>query len=140
MDAEGKPAADAVAALSGAMLPFGGHKGAAIGTMIELLAGVTIGGPTSPGTPEALGNDALEPVHGELVVAFSPEAFEAGRPGDPFARAEMLVAAISAQDARLPSERRFAVRDRALTEGIPLTPAEVGQLDRFLAPGLKAVV
>ncbi len=36
IDAEGAPTTDPVAALGGAMLPFGGHKGSAIGTMIEL--------------------------------------------------------------------------------------------------------
>lgn len=140
LDAEGQPTTDAVAALAGAMLPFGGHKGSAIGTMIELLAGVMIGDLTSPEALEVLGNTALAPVHGELVVAFSPEAFAAGRPGDPFARAERLFAAVSGQRARLPSERRFAARERAVAQGIPLTPAEVEQLDRFLALGLEAVV
>lgn len=140
LDAEGQPTTDAVAALAGAMLPFGGHKGSAIGTMIELLAGVMIGDLTSPEALEVLGNTALAPVHGELVVAFSPEAFAAGRPGDPFARAERLFAAVSGQGARLPSERRFAARERAVAQGISLTPAEVEQLDRFLALGLEAVV
>ncbi|MCA0344354.1 MAG: Ldh family oxidoreductase, partial [Proteobacteria bacterium] len=37
IDADGNPTTDPEAALAGAMLPFGGHKGSAIGTMIELL-------------------------------------------------------------------------------------------------------
>ncbi len=48
VDADGNPTTDPEAALAGAMLPFGGHKGSAIGTMIELLAGIMIGDLTSP--------------------------------------------------------------------------------------------
>lgn len=139
MDAEGQPTTDPVAALAGAMLPFGGHKGSAIATMIELLAGVMIGDLTSPEALEEIGTTTLAPRHGELVLAFSPKAFAAGRPGDPFARAEVLFDAITGQGARLPSERRFAARARAATEGITLSDAEMAQLDRFAALGLDAL-
>jgi LDH2 family malate/lactate/ureidoglycolate dehydrogenase len=121
------------------MLPFGGHKGSAIGTMIELLAGVMIGDLTSPEALAHLGTTALAPTHGELILAFSPAAFAAGRPGDPLARAETLFAAITGQGARLPSARRFAARAVARRDGITLTAAEVDQLDRFLTLGLEAV-
>ncbi|MCT8330752.1 Ldh family oxidoreductase [Albidovulum sediminis] len=139
LDAEGRPTTDPVAALAGAMLPFGGHKGSAIGTMIELLAGVMIGDLTSPEALEHLGTTALAPTHGELILAFSPAAFAAGRPGDPLPRAEVLFQAITGQGARLPSARRFAARALARRDGITLTAAEVDQLDRFLALGLEAV-
>lgn len=139
IDPQGQPTTDPTAALAGAMLSFGGHKGSAIGTMIELLAGVMIGDLTSPEALEALGTTTLAPRHGELVLAFSPTAFAAGRPGDPFARAETLFEAITGQGARLPSERRFAARAKAEAEGIVLTEAEAAQLDRFLALGLDAV-
>ncbi|HRO11745.1 Ldh family oxidoreductase [Amaricoccus sp.] len=139
IDAEGRPTTDPAAALAGAMLPFGGHKGSAIGTMIELLAGAMIGDLTSPEALERLGGTTLAPGHGEILLAFSPEAFAAGRPGDPFARAEGLFEAIVGQGARLPSQRRFAAREKAEAEGISLPAAEVARLDRFLALGLDAV-
>lgn len=139
LDVEGQPTTDPTAALAGAMLPFGGHKGSAIGTMIELLSGVMIGDLTSPEVLDLLGTTTLAPMHGELILALSPEAFAAGRPGDPFARAEALFAAIRAQGARLPSERRFAARARAREDGVVLTEAEVEQLDRFVDLGLDAV-
>ncbi len=139
IDAEGNPTTEPTAALAGAMLPFGGHKGSAIGTMIELLAGIMIGDLTSPEVLDYLGTTTLAPFHGELIIAMSPEAFAAGRPGDPFARAEVLFEAIVGQGARLPSQRRFAARSRADAEGIELTAAEVEQLDRLLALGLDAV-
>ncbi|SET49364.1 Ldh family oxidoreductase [Oceanicella actignis] len=139
IDAEGNPTDDPEAALAGAMLTFGGHKGSAIATMIELLAGVMIGDLTSPEALEALGTTTLAPAHGELILALSPEAFAAGRPGDPFARAEALFAAIKAQGARLPSERRYAARARALAEGVALSADERAALGRFEELGLDAV-
>lgn len=139
IDADGHPTTDPVAALAGAMLPFGGHKGSAIGTMIELLAGIMIGDLTSPEVLEQLGSTTLAPMHGELVLAFSPAAFAKGRPGDPFARAEVLFDAILGQGARLPSQRRYAARAVSRTEGIALSASEFTHLDRLLAEGMDAV-
>ena len=139
IDAEGNPTTEPEAALAGAMLPFGGHKGSAIGTMIELLAGIMIGDLTSPEVLDYLGTTTLAPFHGELIIAMSPEAFSAGRPGDPFARAEMLFEAIVGGGARLPSQRRFAARRIAETDGISLTAAEMEQLDRLSEKGLDAI-
>lgn len=139
VDADGHPTTDPEAALAGAMLTFGGHKGSAISTMIELLAGIMIGDLTSQGALEALGTTALNPTHGELILAFSPQAFAGNRPGDPFTRAESLFDAIAGQGARLPSQRRFAARAKADAEGITLTDAEISQLDRLLKDGLDAV-
>src|SRR5690606_28751566 len=97
IDVEGRATTDPEAALVGAMLPFGGHKGSAISTMIELLAGAMIGDLTSPEVLDFLGTTTLAPFHGELIIAFSPKIFATGRPGDPFARAETLFDAIIGQ-------------------------------------------
>lgn len=139
IDADGQPTTDPVSALAGAMLPFGGHKGSAIGTMIELLGAAMIGDMTSPEALEFLGTTAIAPRHGELVIAMSPERFAAGRPGDPFARAEVLLEAIAGQGARLPSARRYAARRKSVAHGITLTAAEVEKLDLLLERGLDAV-
>ena len=139
VDAAGQPTTDPAEALAGAMLPFGGHKGSAISTMIELLAGIMIGDLTSQEALDFLGTTTLAPFHGELIIALSPEAFAKGRPGDPFARAETLFEAIAGQGARLPSQRRFAARDRSEAEGVALSAAEIEQLDRLEALGLDAV-
>lgn len=139
IDADGQPTTDPEAALAGAMLPFGGHKGSAIGTMIELLAGIMIGDLTSPEVLDYLGTTTLAPMHGELIIALSPETFAAGRPGNPFARAETLFESIVGQGARLPSQRRFAARAKSETEGIVLTAAELEQLDNLLEKGLDAI-
>ncbi|WP_027167541.1 Ldh family oxidoreductase [Mesorhizobium sp. WSM3224] len=139
IDIDGRPTTDPEAALAGAMLSFGGHKGSAIGTMIELLAGIMIGDLTSPEALDLLGTTTLYPSHGELVIAFSPQAFSAGRPGNPLGRAEALFEAIVGQSARLPSQRRFLARATSQRDGISLSAQEIEQLDRFLERGLGGV-
>jgi len=138
IDSEGQPTTDPDRALQGAMLPFGGHKGSAIATMIEILAGAMIGDLTSRGALDYLGTTALFPRHGELILAFDPQRFAAGRSGDPMDHAEVLFSALVGQGARLPSQRRFAARSKALAEGIELSPQELDRLDalqRRGAPG-----
>ncbi len=138
LDKDGAPTTDPEAALAGAMLPFGAHKGSAISTMIELLAGVMIGDLTSPEALEELGTTTLAPKHGELILAFDPERFAAGR-GDPMERAETLFAAIVGQGARLPSQRRFAARAETEEKGIVLNEAEMALLQKLRDQGLDAV-
>lgn len=131
IDAQGAPTTDPAAALEGALLPFGGHKGSAISTMIELLAGAMIGDLNSLEARSALGDMTLLPRHGELILAFDPTRFAGGR-GDPLARGETLLEAIAGQGARLPSQRRFAARQKAVAEGITLTGEEWALLTRLL--------
>lgn len=139
IDRDGAPTTDPTAALAGAMLPFGGHKGSAIGTMIELLGGIMIGDLTSQEALQALGTTTLLPRHGDLVIALSPDAFNAGRAGFSLSRAEALFDAIAGQGARLPSQRRYAARGVTRTSGITLTDAEAAYLDRLSDQGPNAV-
>lgn len=128
---DGRPTTDPAAALAGAMLPFGGHKGSALGTMIELLGACLIGDLTSRACLDRTGSTALSPIHGELLIAFAPEVFARGRDGDPFAQAGSLFGAILGQGARLPSQRRFAARARSLSEGIGLSAESLARLDEL---------
>ncbi len=139
VDARGEPTVDPEAALAGAMLPFGGHKGSAISTMIELLAGSLIGDRSSREALDVLGTTTLIPTHGELILALDPVRMSAGRPGDPLQHAEILFSAILGQGARLPSQRRYLARERTLASGIVLSAEELDQLDRFETLGLDAV-
>lgn len=139
IDATGQPTTDPQLALQGAMLTFGSHKGSAIATMVELLAGVMIGDLTSSGALEALGTTSLNPRHGELVLAFCPEHFGRGRAQDLFARAEILFKAIEDQGARLPSSRRYKAREVSAVSGIHLTKAEDEMLQKFRREGLDAL-
>lgn len=118
LDRDGKPTTDAGAALEGAMLAFGGHKGSALATMIELMAGALIGDMTSAESMAFDGDDKAAPCHGELILAFSPDIMSGGAAEKNAARAETLFAAFAEQGARLPSERRYAARARSLAQGV----------------------
>ena len=140
LDRDGQPTTDPEAALAGSMLSFGGHKGSALATMIELLAGIMIGDLTSAGALDRLGGTtALLPAHGELVLAFDPQRFAAGRAGNPMARAEVLFEAILGQGARLPGQRRFQARARSHSKGIGLSGEEMAHLTKLSESGLDAV-
>ncbi|AXC48623.1 Ldh family oxidoreductase [Paracoccus suum] len=138
VDAEGQPTTDPQAALDGAMLTFGGHKGSAIATMIELLAGAMIGDLNSVEALDWLGTTAVAPKHGELILAFDPARFAGGR-RDPLAAAELILSGIEGQGARLPSGRRRAARVISEAEGITLSAAEIEGLERLARDGLAAV-
>lgn len=123
IDASGAPSTDAATVMQqGAMLTFGEHKGSALSTMIELLAGPLIGDLTSMES-KALddssgGGGGGTPFHGELILAFDPQFFSQGDALADQVRAEQLFAAITDQGARLPSQRRFAARARSLAHGV----------------------
>lgn len=134
LDPEGNPTTDAAQVLAGVMLPFGGHKGSAIATMIELMAGPMIGDRTSLQSGEVgAGHDAA-PCHGELILAFDP-ALLGGR--DHAAAAEEMFSRIAAQGARLPGARRHEIRAQNLHEGIPVERALIERIRNLMqnAPG-----
>lgn len=133
VDAEGQSTTSARAALDGAMLTFGGHKGSALSTMIELMAGPLIGDLTSRESMAFDDGDKAAPMHGELILAFDPAIMGGGDPAANAARAEALFAAFADQDARLPSERRYAARARSLARGVH---APKVLYDQILALGL----
>ena len=120
IDADGNPTTDPEAGLAGALLTFGGHKGSALSAMVELLAGPLIGDMTSA---ESLAHDdgaLASPYGGEMVIAIDPEGILGDAAAGHIARAEALFAAIRAQGARLPSERRFAARRQTLQTGVDI--------------------
>ena len=122
------------------MLTFGAHKGSAISTMIELLAGALIGEFMSKEALDFMGGGDLLPRHGALILALDPTTFAARSGRDPIAEGERLLTAIEGQGARLPSGRRFKAREVALSEGIRLTTAEMEGLERLLAHGVAEAV
>ena len=121
LDALGEPTTDADAALTGAMLTFGGHKGSALATMIELLAGPLIGDVTSAASSTLDAGMGAAPCHGVLIVAFDPVTFLGAQVKAQLAEAETLFAAIEDQGARLPSARRRAARGRSDAAGVDLS-------------------
>lgn len=121
IDATGAVSTDpAVVLQQGAMLTFGGHKGSALSTMIELLAGPLIGDLTSMESKTLDGEVAGTPLHGELILAFDPKFFSQNDAHADQVRAEHLFEAITGQGARLPSQRRFEARARSLAHGVKI--------------------
>jgi LDH2 family malate/lactate/ureidoglycolate dehydrogenase len=116
---DGKATTDPEVALKGAQLPFGGHKGAAIALMVELLAGALVGDLFSF---EAAKKDAGTgaPLGGEFLIAIDPaRCVPGGDREEQLAHAEALFGKILEQEGtRLPSDRRFAARARTRSEGV----------------------
>jgi delta1-piperideine-2-carboxylate reductase len=133
IDAEGHPTTDPAAALAGAQLPFGGYKGAAIALMIELLAGALIGEVFSFEASALDNHDGGPPVGGELIIALDPVSCVGhGDRRRQLAHAEQLFANILAQEGtRLPSDRRYAARQRTPTEGVTIPRALYEELQRL---------
>lgn len=118
IDPDGRPTTNPVDALKGAMLTFGGHKGSALSAMVELLGGALIGDMLSLESKAFDGGDGTAPLHGELIVVFDPAVFLGPALEDNLKRAELLFDAILSQGARLPSQRRYEARRKALRDGM----------------------
>ncbi|KAB2671376.1 oxidoreductase [Brucella tritici] len=130
VDTSGQPTTDPAEVLAGAMLPFGGHKGSAIATMIELLAGPMIGDRTSQMSKEFDQGADAAPCHSELFLAFSPE-ITGGTNVD--AQAEKLFAGFAAQSARIPGERRHKIREQSSRDGIAVSKVLLERIQSLIA-------
>ena len=119
IDAQGRPTRDPQAVLEGAQLPFGGHKGAALALMIELLAGPLLGDFLSLEAEEDDAGAGAAPHGGELIMALDPRRF--GDPQGYLEHAEKLFARIASEGhARLPGDRRVENRVMTAKEGIAI--------------------
>ncbi|MFJ3523149.1 Ldh family oxidoreductase [Pseudomonas sp. NPDC090203] len=132
LDAEGTPTTDAQAALGGAMQTFGGHKGSALAAMIELMAGALIGDMTSAQSLTFDGGAGATPCHGELLLAFDPKRFLGDDLEQGLQSAEQLFGAITQQGARLPSQRRFAARQRSERDGVFVDSQLIHDIEQLL--------
>lgn len=130
IDVDGQPTTDPDAALAGAQLPFGGHKGAALALMVELLAGALIGELFSVESGERDVHEAGAPFGGEFLIAIDPSrCAPPGRTTQHLDRAEFLFARILEQDGtRLPSDRRYAARQRHVSDGVDVAAPLVQSL------------
>ena len=74
MDEDGKGTTDPSAALKGALLPFGGHKGYGIGILVDLLTGALAGSSLGLGVQQ---NNPDPDVGGQsfFFLAINPEFF-----------------------------------------------------------------
>lgn len=123
IDEYGNPTNQADAALKGAQLPFGGHKGSSIALMIELLAGALIGDLFSYESSEKDVLNVGAPFGGEFVIAINPaHTLTDGNEIAAMSRAEELFKRILEQDGtRLPSSRRYEARKRTQADGVNIS-------------------
>lgn len=129
VDAKGQPTEDPQAVLDGgALLPFGGHKGASIAFMVEILASALSGAPFGFESPAG----GIKPSKsGQFVMLIDPRRAGADLP----ARAEdLLAAAREAGSTQWPGARRYARRAQAEREGIQLSAASRRILEGAMAP------
>jgi delta1-piperideine-2-carboxylate reductase len=91
VDKEGRPTTDPAIGLAGAQLTFGGHKGSALATMIELLSGPLIGEMLSSEALRADNGDGGPPRGGELLIVLDPARFcDRTKPESAIDHAEIL--------------------------------------------------
>lgn len=109
LDSAGNPTTDAKKIhQGGVILPFGGYKGSAIATMIELLAAGLVGDYFSYEAAEADNKDGGPARGGELIMALSPKILA----GSDWAEhsEDFLTRLETMEGVRLPGKRRFANR------------------------------
>ena len=113
----------------GALLPFGGYKGASIAMMIEVLGAALAGSDFSFEIDWSDYPGAATPHGGQTYILIDPGK---GAPQAFTARIEALIAEMhDAGQTRLPGDRRYANRRRAEAEGIPLARPAYENLQRL---------
>lgn len=126
VDAQGQPTTDPKAVLEGgALVPFGGVKGASIAFMVEVLASALTGSPFGFESPAP---GKMPSKAGEFILVVDPRRAGA----DVGTRVESLVMAIhDAGSEHIPGSRRAARREAAKAQGIPLDTHSLEILQRY---------
>ena len=126
MDADGNDTPDAAAAMKGALLPFGEHKGYAVAFMIEVLAGILSGSGYGPKHKDHYGRFDAPMGSGNLFAAVDVAKF---LPPDEFAQDMREMTALIRKGKVRPGFGAFLVpgegeeisRARRVAGGIPLS-------------------
>lgn len=101
VDAQGEPTTDPLEAIGGALLPFGGRKGANIALLVELMAAGLSGGAWSADMPDfQSGSETLD--SGLTVIAIRPGS----QPGERQARGAEFAARLLATGLHVPGLSR----------------------------------
>lgn len=127
IDAQGSDTTDPGAILDGgALLPFGGHKGAAISLMVEILASALTGGQFSSEVDLSGHPGAETQKTGQLAIIINPIT------GGNVIFAErvkrLLDLVRNAGQERLPSDRRYQTRADSEEHGIPIPKQQYDML------------
>lgn len=142
VDAAGRPTRDAAAAVAGAIAPFGGSKGYALGVTLGALVGLlsdTAYGPDVRGTLDT----SHDTSKGDVIVALSVDALSSGgSSGQLGAYLDRLrESGVDGAPVMVPGDRARASRTRRLEEGIDVTErlwAELGAYSEASANGARA--
>jgi (2R)-3-sulfolactate dehydrogenase (NADP+) len=120
-DQAGRPTTDSTAALTGALTPIGGAKGAVLAVMVEILCAALAGGRFGWQATSFFEAEGPPPSIGQMILAFSASGFT----GDGFAAGMRdLAGAFAAEDGlRLPGDRRLERRLRARGRGVEIDEA-----------------
>ena len=122
VDERGRPTTDAEAASRGAISPFGGSKGYALGLSFEVLVAVLT--QTSLGTDKRGTLDTTEPTtKGDLFIALSLErlGLDAALPAVTAYLEELRASGVEGSaPVSVPGDRSRVLRARRLADGVPL--------------------
>ncbi|MEQ8369082.1 MAG: Ldh family oxidoreductase [Alphaproteobacteria bacterium] len=125
-DESGAPTTEADKVLKGGtMAPFGGHKGAGMALLVEIMA-VAMTGATWSHTSSLLTDNAGGPPGiGQFFIGLDPARFADGFSD----RLEVLLGAMTAQDGvRLPGDRRLAARQATARDGVSVDDVLLARL------------
>jgi LDH2 family malate/lactate/ureidoglycolate dehydrogenase len=133
IDAAGQPLRDFRDLTKGALLPFGGAKGYALGLLVEILAGVLGGGGVSSEVVTSFGESSNA---GQVFIAIEIERFLPRRDfEDRLERLTEVIHASGLGDAivRVPGERRWDSFAEVAASGIALDDATTAALEALAA-------
>jgi len=126
LDGRGNPTTDAAEALEGVLLPFGGHRGANIALVVELLAGGLTGANWSHRAP-AFNAGGASPRVGVTIIAIAPAVTDGPDHGE---HTKTLLDFIRAEEGtHIPGPRKKACAEVAKEQGVAVS---LQILDRVL--------
>lgn len=133
VDRQGQPMTDPTRADEGAMLPFGGAKGAGLAFIVELLSGVITGAALSSGVRSMFNNFSGNGDNGHCFIAIDLKRL---MPMETYyVQLEALVAQMKAAspeggpEVRLPGESRWRIMEECAAEGVKLDAKMIAALE-----------
>lgn len=131
IDKDGQPTTDAKAAMDGALVPFGNHKGSGIALMADLMAAALTGACFSHEAASFVAKDDGPPRTGQFFIALAPDPFGGPQAAE---RMEKLFTALLAEPGtHLPGDRRQTHRARHARDGVPVPRALYDTLKKLAA-------
>lgn len=139
LDINGEPTVDPQAALKGVMLPFGGAKGSAVTTLVDILSGVMSGAEFGGSVLSVATNHARESGNGNFMMAikidlFMPAQEFKSRMDEELSRIIALKPADGFSKVIYPGYRAHAIEEERTQKGIPFND---GLLKKGTALGNK---